>query len=410
MLIGTEEFERIAWTIATHISGILGANAWVVDKAGNLLASKEYSPERNRRNGNGRNGNGRSVQSGDGDEGESYFLRVPIGLGSREAELVISAPTNGETMSPRVARTLADLIANQMLATAQLSLQGELRHKFIHDLLRGMETNEAQIIREGQILGMDFHRQRAVLLIEASDYILASASKTIREPRESLIAKRTQDVMNTVVRFFRLPNDAICAYLGEGEVAVLKASSTQDLKEWAVGDAEEPLNPSWSNLAALKKAGAALLTRINEETNACISIGIGRYHPGILGLARSYQDARAALTIGRRLHGDTRIYCLDELGIAAFIGLADENIKLDLARHLLSPLDHEPELLDTLQVFFDENCHPSVTANRLCIHRNTLSYRLDKIAVLSGLDPRCFNEAVQIRLALMLRAMWNQVT
>ena len=31
-----------------------------------------------------------------------------------------------------------------------------------------------------------------------------------------------------------------------------------------------------------------------------IRVGIGRYHPGIRGLARSYEDARAALALGRR--------------------------------------------------------------------------------------------------------------
>ncbi|WP_369128003.1 helix-turn-helix domain-containing protein [Ligilactobacillus salivarius] len=39
------------------------------------------------------------------------------------------------------------------------------------------------------------------------------------------------------------------------------------------------------------------------------------------------------------------------------------------------------------------------------MHRNTLNYRLDKIASLIGLDPRRFDEAVQIRLALLLRKL-----
>ncbi|MCY7322639.1 MAG: helix-turn-helix domain-containing protein, partial [Phormidesmis sp. CAN_BIN36] len=39
------------------------------------------------------------------------------------------------------------------------------------------------------------------------------------------------------------------------------------------------------------------------------------------------------------------------------------------------------------------------------IHRNTLSYRLDKITSLTGLNPRQFDDAVQIRLALLLRSL-----
>jgi carbohydrate diacid regulator len=114
--------------------------------------------------------------------------------------------------------------------------------------------------------------------------------------------------------------------------------------------------------------------------------------------------------LGRRFQDRSQIYCLDSLGIAAFVGLADERTKIDLAAHLLSPLDQEPELLETLDVFFFEDCSPSATARRLSIHRNTLSYRLNKIALLTGLDPHKFDNAVQIRLALVLRSLRPEST
>ncbi|MDQ2742074.1 MAG: helix-turn-helix domain-containing protein, partial [Chloroflexota bacterium] len=168
-------------------------------------------------------------------------------------------------------------------------------------------------------------------------------------------------------------------------------------------------NPSWANLAALKRAGTGLLSRLRHDTHSAINIGIGRYHPGLRGLTGSYQDALAALSLGRRFHGQNRVHCLDGLGIAAFVGISDEATKIDLATYLLSPLDHGPDLLATLEAFFAEDCAPSPTAAILSIHRNTLAYRLDKITSLTGLDPRCFDEAVQIRLALLLRSLRNPI-
>ncbi|HEY9662956.1 MAG TPA: helix-turn-helix domain-containing protein, partial [Allocoleopsis sp.] len=126
---------------------------------------------------------------------------------------------------------------------------------------------------------------------------------------------------------------------------------------------------------------------------------------GLQGLAKSYEDARVALSLGSRLLGCNRVHCLAELGIAAFVGVADETTKIDLAKYLLSPLDQDPELLSTLDVFFAENCCPSSTAKKLSIHRNTLSYRLDKITSLTGLEPRKFDDAVQMRLSLLLRSL-----
>lgn len=68
-------------------------------------------------------------------------------------------------------------------------------------------------------------------------------------------------------------------------------------------------------------------------------------------------------------------------------------------------LDRDPELLKTLSVFFAHDLSPGETAAALAIHRNTLRYRLDKITSLTGLDPRRFDDAVQIRAALLLRSL-----
>ena len=63
------------------------------------------------------------------------------------------------------------------------------------------------------------------------------------------------------------------------------------------------------------------------------------------------------------------------------------------------------KLLDTLDAFLAHGGNLSATAHALDLHRNTLSYRLDKIASLTGLDPRSFDDAIQIRLSLLLRSL-----
>jgi carbohydrate diacid regulator len=294
---------------------------------------------------------------------------------------------------------MAELIINQAAVVDRLPTKVELKNKFIHDLLHGGEGDDGSILREAQILGMDLTAPRLVMLIDASNYILEGEA---REASEAMIRRRSQLIIGTVVDFFHLPNDTICAYIGAGEVAILKASSSSALESW-VGQEGEPPSPSWANLTALKRAGAGLLTRLRNDTRSDVSLGIGRYHPGIRGLSRSYSDARAALLLGRRFQGQNRVHCLDGLGIAAFVGVSDEATKVDLATHLLSPIAHESDLLHTLESFFAHDCSPTRTAQSLSIHRNTLAYRLDKIALLTGLDPRRFDDAVQMRLALTLR-------
>lgn len=280
------------------------------------------------------------------------------------------------------------------------------KNRLIFELLHGGAGSEDEVVEEARSLGMDLSQPRAVILVDASDYALGPASQATGPDRIAETRARSREVIAAIVAFFMLPHEAICADLGDGLIAVLKASNSRNLDEWVdEPGADAPTSPSWSNLAALKRAANDLLTRLMERTGESVSIGIGRYHPGVAGLAASFLDARAALTLGRRLDGPNRAHCLDDLGIGAFVGLEDERTKIGLAHHLLSPLGGEPELLETLDAFFAADCSPALAANRLGIHRNTVAYRLAKVASLTGLDPHRFDDAVQIRLARVLRGL-----
>ncbi len=388
MAIMTTQFERVAEAVTDRVSELLRAQISVVDARGLVVSSSEPKLI------------GLAFSRG-AQEPAGQIVRVPFRLDGRMGEVIVGEPLDEEVISPRLAQVLVELVINQTAVVDRLPNQHELKNNFIYNLLHGLLDDDEAIAREARLLGMDFTPPRAVILIDAADYILSS-SDSDRIEMDAQIRRRVQFVIGTIVSFFHLPNDTICAYIGDGEVAVLKASNTKNLVTWADSDVED--SASWANLTALRRAGNALLKRLQSDTDAALSLGIGRYHPGIRGLARSYQDARAALSLGRRFHGQNCVHGLDALGIAAFVGVSDEATKIDLATHLLSPLDHEPELLETLSIFFRHDCCPSATAKSLSIHRNTLSYRLDKIGSLTGLDPRCYDDAVQIRLALLLRS------
>jgi carbohydrate diacid regulator len=382
------QVERIAATFVDRASEVFGRVA-VLDENGGMIAA---SPPGHL---------GRSLLVAPVEE----QLRFPIQLGATAGEVIVADPVNDEVVSPHLARVLVRLMVNQALMVTGLPTQHELKSTFIHTLLRGAISDEAEIIRQGQLLAMDLTIPRAVMLIDASRYIFAGEGLGPTEAREPRVRRRAQVVIASVVSFFSLPTDTICAYIGSGEIAVLKASSSLDLQPWVDKGMTDSPQPSWANLKALKRASGDLLGRLRADTRSDSSIGVGRYHPGIRGLASSYQDALAALSLGRRLQGWNRVYSLDSLGMAAFIGVADQHTKLELANDCLAPLDDEPELLDTVATFFEEDCCPSAAAGRLSIHRNTLSYRLDKVATLTGADPRRFGEAIQLRLSLLVRSL-----
>jgi carbohydrate diacid regulator len=391
----SKSFHQSAEVIVHKLSALLQTEVWIRDTNQNLIAPQQFQVNPTLIN----------LNSRQSDRTERY-IKLPFHLDEQAGEIYIEQWTDGEQISPKLARAFIDLVVSRV-AYPKLPDQQTFKNQVISNLLRN-HIREAKVAQQqANLLGIDFTPPRAVILIDATDAMLA-----LKDGWEASVYQQhryAQTIINTIVTFFNLPDDTICADLGGGEFAILKASDSKNLSPWAAHlQAEsEVLSASWTNLEALKRAGSDLLQRLRDDTGSALSVGIGRYHPGILGLSRSYQDARVALRLGRQFNGQNQVYCLDDLGIAAFVGVADERTKIELALHLLSPLDNEPELINTLKVFFAEDCALSTTARRLCIHRNTLTYRLEKITSLTGLDPRHFDEAVQIRLALLLQAFQN---
>ncbi len=361
-------------------------------------------------------------------------LRFLLALDEQQAlrnEEILIGDFQGEAVSLHLAQQVTQLVLDQLVLAERLPNRHDFKNKFVHDLLNGLLTDDETIALHAKNLGVDLRLPRAVLLVDAADYILgppATAANEWADQRPDkqldkraewynvnpdLLRRRVQFVIHRIVGFFHLPNDTICAHIGEGQVAILKASDNLSLTPWtnnsdlsfsASAQSEPATGEAWANLVALKRAAIDLLAYFAQDSEA-VQIGLGRHYPGVHGLRRSYEDARVALSLGSRFHRSRGVHSLSDLGVAAFVGLADERTKVDLAVHLLSPLDHEHELLGTLVAFFAHDCAASPTAKSLSIHRNTLSYRLDKITSLTGLDPRRFDDAVQIRLALLLREL-----
>ncbi len=402
------QFRRMAESVTEKVSELLRAPVFVMSESGGTVATS--GPDLPR-----------AVAGQLSGEAMGAYLRVPFKVGDQSGEVVVGQSEDVEPVSPRVAQALVEMIINEMAVIDRLPNQHEVKNKLIFDLLHGRIQDEEQILTQARFLGMDLTPPRAVVLIDASDYLFGNGNGRnggSGNPQgdsggmqAARVQRQAQFIISSIVSFFHLSNETICAYIGEGTVAVLKATNTKNLTPWVSGEgAGDDINGSWANLAALKRAANALLARLRNDTGGSVSIAIGRYHPGLRGLGHSYRDARAALTLGRRIRGHNRVHCLDEMGVAGFVGISDDRTKHELAQYLLGPLDHEPELLHTLSTFFAANCSPSATASDLAIHRNTLSYRLDKIAALTGLDPRRFDDAVQIRLALLIRSLNSEST
>lgn len=67
--------------------------------------------------------------------------------------------------------------------------------------------------------------------------------------------------------------------------------------------------------------------------------------------------------------------------------------------------EYRQEMLRTLEVYLDNDGQLSETAKKLYIHRNTASYRMDKISELLEVDLKKTDDLLRLKLAFQLRGM-----
>lgn len=116
--------------------------------------------------------------------------------------------------------------------------------------------------------------------------------------------------------------------------------------------------------------------------------------------AVSLENAEMAMEIGIRVKPSSKIYSYDELKF--FIHLSYDNKEALVA--LLSSLDksgNKLELIQTLQAYVEENGDINNVASKLNIHRNTLSYRLERIHQLTGKNPKVLLELFELLYGLI---------
>lgn len=133
-----------------------------------------------------------------------------------------------------------------------------------------------------------------------------------------------------------------------------------------------------------------------------------------LGRSRTKTDLdalRAAVreaTVALQLEGDDLICDVEALGMSGLLaGIRDDLGASDFVTQVLGEVvDHDvresSQLVATLRAYLAHGCRPGPAADELCIHRHTLTYRLERVRDLTGRDPRSGAHLVEFGLALAL--------
>jgi sugar diacid utilization regulator len=300
------------------------------------------------------------------------WREIPMVVRSRDREKVRAA-------ADAVLRVIDDavevLVEGHQAARRQMIRQEEaLRREFIDDLLRG-DADVSRMVERAEPFGLDLARAHQVALA-------APVGPAAVLDRAAVVVERV-----IVDRF------------GDREVLV----ATKDGRLVVLVPGELPGMSSASrsrrNVETLLHAE---LRRLGKD--ARWRVAAGRPHLGAYGIARSYEEAREALTLAERLHLDADAVHGRDLLVYRVIG-RDQAALADLVQSVLTPLTKArggPEpLLQTLEAYFATGEVATETARRLHMSVRTVTYRLARVKTLTGHDATDAAQRFALQVAVL---------
>jgi sugar diacid utilization regulator len=281
------------------------------------------------------------------------WRELPLVVRSRDREHVRAA-------AEAVLRVLDDAIGvfvdSHQAARRELILHEEsLRREFVDDLLRG-DASVSRLVERAEPFGLDLGQPHRVALARPGD-------SRDEVDRAAIIVERA-----VIERF---GDREVLVATKDGNVVVLVPGSS--------GRSGRPVDVS-----KLIHSKLARLTSGHPWRLAA-----GRPYVGAYGIARSYEEAREALSLAERLGVDAGIVQPRDLLVYRVLA-RDQAATDDLVRDVLAPLAAArggPEvLLETLRGYFDSGAVATETARQMNVSVRTVTYRLARVKALTGLD------------------------
>ena len=201
------------------------------------------------------------------------------------------------------------------------------------------------------------------------------------------VGKRGDGLIDMVRQLFVKEEGDHVTAVDENRVVVIRALSDDDGEE------------------ELEETARMLVDMAGSEAASDVRVAYGTIKDDIKGVSASYREARLALDVALIFYPFRKTIEYTHLGVGRLI----YQLPVDLCRLFVKeifgddiPEEIDEETLTTVNKFFENSLNVSETSRQLFIHRNTLIYRIEKLQKATGLDVRVFDDALTLKIALMV--------
>ncbi|MEW5762920.1 MAG: PucR family transcriptional regulator ligand-binding domain-containing protein [Bacillota bacterium] len=306
--------------------------------------------------------------------------------------IVMAKPRREYTELDRVCITHAAMVCAleflklKAVEEAELRLQGD----FLDEILAGKWLKGSTIAEKGRAMGLDFSRRHNVCIIKLSPPPASAGANNDKGCLYNLYEIARQAFAESRIKIFaKVRRDALVLLL-EGEALARKE----------VVLAAEKIEKRWAA----------------SVPNIKIAIGVGENRRAIDQLPGCAEEAELALKFGHFLNPRHRVCFYADLGIFQYlVRLYEQKVDLQaVCDNVLGGLleydrKHGKKLLPTLETYLALNQNKQQTAATLFVHRHTLTYRLNRIEKITGMDLHNPNHRILLQLAIYIHRFLSTI-
>ncbi|SHG79742.1 PucR family transcriptional regulator [Ornithinibacillus halophilus] len=278
--------------------------------------------------------------------------------------------------------TSFDFIAIENAATA-LSLEfvkkfaiSEVEQKFkddlIDDLISGKQQSISSIKDRANVIGFDLENKYVAVVfhLEAKDVEMKGTKIHTEQQRYYKYLRETIEYYNKDV--------------------IVRERSNLIIVLWKVQQ-KDARDRNW--LTKLKATVNHIHDKFKNDTKEfIIQTGIGNVAQDVNDLSQSYMEAQDSLELGKLYNQSDFSVSYSELGIYRLLyQVKDKNVLINFIPQSLEKLlnyQHagKNDLVETLKVFIQCSQNTKKTAQELFVHYKTVTYRIERIKEISGIN------------------------
>ncbi|OOM80250.1 purine catabolism regulatory protein [Clostridium puniceum] len=160
---------------------------------------------------------------------------------------------------------------------------------------------------------------------------------------------------------------------------------------------------------ALKDVQEVIGKRMNGIS---INVGIGNGYEDLSLMKDSFNEAKIVIESLKCEGVSQAIKRYSDIGIYSLIfNIENKKILENYCKQVIGPIlektkrNKETSLVEILDTYLIENCNLTIAAEKLYLHRNTLTYRIKKIEQLLNCNLHNFEDCLRIKMALYISKM-----